>query len=107
MYYLLRDGKIIEEFNSENKAWERLLKIQPMSTDWAIKHEGWEILDEETLYERKVQFLENYGLDESEVLEDDEGEFVILENQNYAHPTDEGASTDFTKTYITYEGVDK
>lgn len=46
-----RDGQVKATFNGDdptknsNDAFAWLLKHQGMSTDWAIKHEGWEITD--------------------------------------------------------------
>lgn len=38
-----RDGKQLATFESESEAFAYLLRIQPMSTDWAIRHEGYQI----------------------------------------------------------------
>jgi hypothetical protein len=46
-----RDGVVQAEFEGDdpvknnNDAWIWLLKHQPMSVDWAMRYEGWEIVD--------------------------------------------------------------
>lgn len=46
MYSLTRDGAVIETFLTANAALERLHNVQGQSWEWAHKHEGWDIVDE-------------------------------------------------------------
>lgn len=47
---ITRHQKVVETFDEgtptemENAAWKRLMRLQPMSTDWAVLHEGWDII---------------------------------------------------------------
>ena len=49
MVLVKRDNETQASFNSgddaadQNAAWLFILKNQPMSVDWAIRYEGWEI----------------------------------------------------------------
>lgn len=44
LYRVARDGKpVSEEFATVSEAWTWLLHHQPMSTDWAIRYEGYKI----------------------------------------------------------------
>jgi hypothetical protein len=43
MYILIKDGVKIFE-GSEDKVFCKLLDIQPMSTSWAIKYEGYKVV---------------------------------------------------------------
>jgi hypothetical protein len=48
-----RDGEIQSTFDTgdavknTNQAWVWVLKHQPMSVDWALRYEGWEITDDD------------------------------------------------------------
>lgn len=44
---IFRDGKLKFK-GTPNDCFAKLLDLQPFSTDWAIKHEGWEIKELET-----------------------------------------------------------
>ncbi len=42
-----RDGKTVATVEDSNAAFQWLLRHQPMSTDWAIKYEGYTVTDED------------------------------------------------------------
>lgn len=45
---ITRDGvKVAGPFDSEDAAFGALLRLQPMSCDWAMKYEGYDIVDDE------------------------------------------------------------
>lgn len=46
MVTITRDGKKVAEVKDSNAAFVWLLEHQPQSVDWAIKHDGYAVLDE-------------------------------------------------------------
>jgi len=102
MFYILKDGRIQEQTPTQNHALVRLQKLQPMSFDWATKYEGWEIIDLDELTVRRTHWLDITGTNENDVLEDEQGEYVIDVQENYAHPDDEGASTSEVIVHLEY-----
>lgn len=45
VWYVLRDGKPLAKLGDEASAYAWLQRHQPMSTDWAKKHEGYAITE--------------------------------------------------------------
>lgn len=43
-YQVTRDGKTIETFTTEAKAWAFLQRLQPFSIGHAVKYEGYDII---------------------------------------------------------------
>lgn len=87
-YYLIKEGKIIRNFN-------------PDTNGFTFPQNG-ELIDEEEKMYRAVAWCSENGFDYEDILEDEEGEFVFDESQDYAHPSDEGASTSTKKIRVTY-----
>lgn len=44
-YEVLRDGEILDTFDTEADAMRYLLKVQPHSMMWACEHEGYAITE--------------------------------------------------------------
>ncbi|MFW5962747.1 MAG: hypothetical protein ACOCQR_03930 [bacterium] len=57
MYYLKKDGETIFKHPVGSIVYEKLLEIQPQSTDHAITCEGYSIEEEETEHEKKYKDL--------------------------------------------------
>jgi hypothetical protein len=60
MATLIRDGAVIETFQSVNDALAKLHQMVPYSWDWAHKYEGWDVLDEagESVFFRPLKYKE-------------------------------------------------
>jgi len=102
MFYILKDGRIQEQTPTQNHALVRLQKLQPMSFDWATKYEGWEIIDLDEFHVRRTHWLDQTGTNENDVMEDENGEYVIDVQEDYAHPDDVGAGISEVIVYLEY-----
>ena len=92
-FHITKDGTV--------KDWHKTLS----SAKYAEKiynRSDCELINSEEFHYRKVAWLNENGYDYDDVMEDENGEYVIEENHNYAHPTDTGASVDSGKVYIQY-----
>jgi hypothetical protein len=43
-YQVTRDGQTLATFTTEGKAWGYLLQVQGRSIEWAVRHEGYDII---------------------------------------------------------------
>jgi len=80
-----------------------LSKGEAKEAEEKFNRSSYELIDEEELFYRRVAWLGENGYEDKDVQEDEDGEYVLVENHNYAHPTDEGANVTVDKEYITYE----
>jgi hypothetical protein len=43
-YQVIRDGQTLATFGTEAQAWGYLLRVQGRSIEWAVRHEGYDII---------------------------------------------------------------
>lgn len=98
MYYLIRDGDLVREFETEEETISALeSRYAPgLSVEEAIDLEGWEILDEDDFQERLTQWADKEGININDITTDENGdEYVLVEGE-------EG----YEKLYVDYTKLD-
>jgi hypothetical protein len=43
-YQVIRDGQTLATFSTEAQAWGYLQRVQGRSIEWAVRHEGYDII---------------------------------------------------------------